>query len=218
MALLQDYGLVFDAVICLLLVVAIGYAGALNRKLTQLRDAKRDMEKLFAEFASATNEAQGGLMALKEGSGTAGQALAKNVSDACRLADEMAFVVKKGNEIADRLEVQVAASRKATQAAAQTATGAAPALRPEMPQAPQTQTRASSLQPSQPRPSEPHVPETLGAAALESGALDAVKARAQGLADGLAAKDGAPRGIAKLAKRKLSEADSELMRTLQAIR
>jgi hypothetical protein len=208
MALLQDYGLVFDAVICLLLVVAIGYAGALNRKLTQLRDAKRDMEKLFAEFASATNEAQGGLMALKEGSGTAGQALAKNVSDACRLADEMAFLVKKGNEIADRLEVQVAASRKASQTAAP--------LRAEMPQAPQT--RASSPQPSQPRPSEPRVPETLGAAALESGALDAVKARAQGLADGLAAKEGAPRGIAKLAKRKLSEADSELMRTLQAIR
>ncbi len=217
MALLQDYGLVFDAVICLLLVVAICYAATLNRKLTQLREAKRDMEKLFAEFASATNEAQGGLMALKEGSGTAGEALAKNVSDACRLADEMAFLVKKGNEIADRLEVQIAASRKATQAA----TGVAPALRAEMPQVPQA--KASRAQALQPRTAEPRAPETLGAAALESGALDAVKARAaqsltDSLTDSLAAKESAPRGIAKLAKRKLSEADSELMRTLQAIR
>ncbi|WP_193371065.1 DUF6468 domain-containing protein [Pelagibius marinus] len=214
MALLQDYGLVFDAVICLLLVVAIGYAVALNRKLTLLRDAKRDMEKLFAEFASATNEAQGGLMALKEGSGTAGQALAKNVSDACRLADEMAFLVKKGNEIADRLEVQIAASRKASQVVAP--------LRKEMPQAPQPVKPPHSQAPQAPQ-AQPRAPETLGAAALESGALDAVKARAaqglaDGLADGLAAKEGAPRGIAKLAKRKLSEADSDLMRTLQAIR
>ncbi|MEO3429446.1 DUF6468 domain-containing protein [Pelagibius sp. CAU 1746] len=192
MALLQDYGLVFDAVICLLLVVTIGYAVALNRKLTLLRDAKRDMEKLFAEFASATSEAQGGLMALKEGSGTAGQALAKNVGDACRLADEMAFLVKKGNEIADRLEVQIAASRKAAQAAP-------PPLHQERPQAPQPAAPPRTQAP------QPREPETLGKAALQSGALDAVK-------------NGAPRGIAKLAKRKLSEADSELLRTLQAIR
>jgi len=217
MTWLQDYGLVFDAVICLLLVMAIGYAMALNRKLTLLRDAKRDMEKLFGEFASATTEAQGGLQALKEGSGVAGETLARNVSDACRLADEMAFLVKKGNEIADRLEVQIAASRKASQAtAAQSAAQAAPVLRPEAPQA------------AQPQASPAQAPQTLGAAALESGALDAVKARAAqntmsdmapgmtpGATDG---GEGAPRGIAKLAKRKLSNADSELMRALQAIR
>lgn len=230
MALLQDYGLVFDMVISLLLVVAIGYAAALNRKLTRLRDAKRDMEKLFAEFASATSEAQGGLMALKEGSGTAGEALAKNVSDACRLADEMAFLVKKGNEIADRLEVQISASRKATQAVAGAAAGGATALRPEMPPAAtakKVQAGPAQAQAPQTAAAEIRAPETLGEAALESGALDALKARAQsfGAKEGLGAKDspgakeGAPRGLAaKLAKRKLSQADSELMRTLQAIR
>ncbi len=199
---LQDFGLVFDAAICLLLVTAIGYAAVLNRKLTQLRDAKRDMEKLFSEFATATNEAQGGLQALKDGSGVAGESLAKNVTDACRLADEMAFLVKKGNEIADRLEVQIAASRKASQAAA---THTAPVLRPEAPQAPMG-----------PQP-------TLGSAAVESGALEGMKPQAAqgmagGMASGMAGGDGAPRGIAKLAKRKLSNADSELMRALQAIR
>lgn len=205
MALLQDYGLVFDMVICLLLVVAIGYAAALNRKLAALRDAKRDMELLFTEFGKATSEAQGGLVALKEAGGTAGEALAKNVGDACRLADEMAFLVKKGNEIADRLEVQIAASRKATQAAA--------ALRPEAPQAaapksaPAAQAPKAALQPApQPAPQP-----TLGSAVLESGALDGVKGA-------MASGEGAPKGIAKLAKRKLSNADSELMRTLQAIR
>jgi hypothetical protein len=90
----------------------------------------------------------------------------------------MAFLVKKGNEIADRLEVAIATSRKVNQAGVE--------LRPEAPQAPAVDAAAG------------------GRSVLE--------------AAGLAATEGAARGIAHLAKRKLSNADSELMRTLQAIR
>jgi len=178
---LQDYGLVLDAAICLMLVTAIGYAMVLNRKLNVLRSARGEMEKLFADFAAATGQAEGGLQVLKEHSGEAGETLAKNVSDACRLADEMAFLVKKGNEISDRLEVAVAASRKVNQEASQ--------LRAE-------------------------VPEPPGAAA-ERSAMQAAKARGP---QGLASAEAAPRGIAKLAKRELSNVDSDLMRALQAIR
>ena len=187
MSWLQDYGLVFDAVICVLLVITIGYAMALNRKLTLLRDAKRDMEKLFAEFAKATGEAEGGLQALKEGSGVAAETLAKNVSDACRLADEMAFLVKKGHEIADRLEVAVSASRKVQQGG-QPLTAAAP--KP-------TVSAASR-----------------GSAADDRPARDPLKVQVAQEA----ATAPKPHGFAKLAKRKLSGADTELMRALQAIR
>jgi hypothetical protein len=180
MSWLQDYGLVFDIVICLLLVTAIGYAMALNRKLGTLRAARGELEKLFGDFAAATGQAEGGLQALKQGSGAAAEALAKNVSDACRLADEMAFLVKKGNEIADRLEVAISASRKAGPLAAplQAAATAAP-----LPQAPAPSVAATKPQ-ARPEP-------------------DAAAAA---------------RGIAKLAKRKLSGADSELMRALQVMR
>lgn len=180
-AWLQDLGLVFDIAICLLLVVTIGYAMVLNRKLSLLRDAKKDMEKLFTEFAAATSEAQGGLQALKQHSGEAGENLAKNVDDACRLADEMAFLVKKGNEIANRLEAAITASRKATtgaEAAAPRAAEAAPPLRAQAPSFGGTAT--------------PQAEESAAAPAS--------------------------RGLAKLARRKLSGAESELMRTLQAIR
>lgn len=180
MSWLQDYGLVFDAVICLLLVITIGYAAALNRKLTVLRQARGEMETLFADFAAATGQAEGGLKALQQGSGEAAEALARNVSDACRLADEMAFLVKKGNEIADRLEVAISAARKAGPLQAQ-----APAA------------KAASLAASAERlvrePVKPQAPQEAEAAA-------------------------AARGIAKLAKRRLSGADSELVRTLQAMR
>jgi len=180
---LQDYGLVFDIVICLLLVTTIGYAVALNRKLGVLRAARGEMEKLFADFAAATGQAEGGLQALKEGSAQASDSLAKNVTDACRLAEEMAFLVKKGNEIADRLEVQIAASRKVAPVA--------PAVSP-----------AAGL-------------ATAGlAAAPERPVMNPVKQQAPQDP----AAEAAARGIAKLAKRKLSGADSELMRALQGIR
>jgi len=101
-------------------------------------------------------------------------------TDACRLAEEMAFLVKKGNEIADRLEVQIAASRKVNPAAAAGLSGLA----------------------------------TPAAAPVERATVGAVKPQAPQDP----AAEAAARGIAKLTKRKLSGADSELMRTLQAIR
>ena len=180
MALLQDYGLIFDAVLCVLLVTVIGYAVVLNRKLTVLRSARGEMEKLFADFATATGQAEGGLQALKEGSAQASDALSKNVADACRLADEMAFLVKKGHEIADRLEVQISASRK---------------VAPPAPAA-----AAERAAPERVSPDRVTM-ETVKPQAPQDPAAEA-----------------AARGIAKLAKRKLSGADSELMRALQAIR
>lgn len=197
MAWLQDYGLVVDIVICLLLVTTIGYAVALNRKLAVLRSARGEMEKLFADFAAATGQADGGLQALKQCSSEAGETLAQNVSDACRLADEMAFLVKKGNEIADRLEVAIAASRKAAQSAqsVQRAQSAQSAQAPRRPAAPQAGPQVSPLSGVAPQP-------VAAAAAPQAGGGDETAAR----------------GIAKLAKRKLSNADTELMRALQAIR
>jgi len=184
MSWLQDYGLVFDIVICLLLMTAIAYAIALNRKLNVLRAARGDIEKLFADFSAATGQAEGGLQALKQGSAEASVSLAKNVTDACRLAEEMAFLVKKGNEIADRLEVEITASRKVNQAQAH---GGLPQAAAAMPYG------------------------VAASAATERHGMDAMAPQA-------APEKAAPRGIAKFARRKLSGADSELMRALQTIR
>jgi Domain of unknown function (DUF6468) len=182
MSWLQDYGVVFDGAIILLLVITIGYAMVLNRKLGVLRQARGEMEKVFADFAAATGQAESGLKALQQGSGEAAVALAGNVSDACRLADEMAFLVKKGNEIADRLEVAISASRKV---------------------GPLTAPTPAPMQAAAPLPQAP-----------AAGGADRLSREARSEADAAAAA----RGIAKLAKRKLSGTDSELMRTLQAMR
>lgn len=184
MTWLQDYGLVFDVAICVLLVTTIGYAMVLNRKLTDLRSARSDMEKVVADFSAAAGKAQGGLDALKARSSDAGDGLAKTVDDACRLADEMAFLVKKGNEIADRLEVAVAASRKLDQ-------------------------------------QQGKMPGGLGQQSTPRAPMDISKMErkvSQSQHDTAAAPAKPVNGLAKLAKRKLSGSDSELMRTLQAMR
>jgi hypothetical protein len=90
----------------------------------------------------------------------------------------MAFLVKKGNEIADRLEVAISASRRVTPL-----TGPDPLAMAA--NAPLAQAPAPVARPQVRREPDPAA---------------------------------AARGIAKLAKRKLSSADSELMRTLQAMR
>lgn len=185
MAWLQDYGLVFDVAICVLLVTTIGYAMVLNRKLSELRAARGDMERLFAEFAAATGKAEGGLQSLKDRSSEAGEGLAKSVDEACRLADEMAFLVKKGHEISDRLEVSIAASRKLGR-------------------------------------EEPKPVSNLTKQPLHRAPMDITKMERKALEDeqaaGEADRSKAVRGLAKLTKKKLSRSDSELMRTLQAMR
>ena len=185
MAWLQDYGLVFDIAICVLLLTTIGFALVLNRKLSDLRAARGDMERLVADFAAATGKAEGGLQALKERSLEAGDGLAKTVDDACRLADEMAFLVKKGHEISDRLEVSIAASRKLGR-------------------------------------EETKPVDKLTKQALHRAPMDITKMERKAFPEEPAAQetehDKAVRGFAKLAKKKLSRSDSELMRTLQAMR
>ncbi|HIC80386.1 MAG TPA: hypothetical protein EYH07_02320 [Kiloniellaceae bacterium] len=193
MTWLQDYGLVFDVAICVLLVTTIGYAMVLNRKLTELRRARGDMEKLVGEFSAATGRAEGGLQALKERSVEAGDGLARRVDDACRLADEMAFLVKKGNEIADRLEVSIAESRKLEREA----NGAVGSLsKQRLHRAPMDITKMDK------KPLDESQAAAPGASAQPAGGP--VK--------------GPVNGIAKLAKKRLSRSDSELMRTLQAMR
>jgi hypothetical protein len=70
-----EFSLLFDAVVAALLVATIVYAVILNRKLTQLRDARGEMERLLGGFVEATSRAERGLAALREAAGACGEEL-----------------------------------------------------------------------------------------------------------------------------------------------
>ncbi|WP_022727324.1 DUF6468 domain-containing protein [Fodinicurvata sediminis] len=106
--------LMIDGLLAILLLVTIGYAVVLNRKLNQFRNLREEMQGMVGEFAQATQDAEKGIASLQSRSQTLGSDLEKQVSavegrvsEARSLADDLVFLVEKGTSVADRLENSV---------------------------------------------------------------------------------------------------------------
>ena len=119
-----DFNLIFDALIAVLLVATISYAAVLNRKLGALRDAKSEMEALFASFSDSAARAGSGVEMLKQEAGRSGEALHNKVAAARGLAEDLGFLIERGTKLADRLDGGAGAVR-AKPAPARAGTGAA---------------------------------------------------------------------------------------------
>ena len=101
----QYLGRWFDVAIALLLIATIGYAVILNRKLSELRGAKQEMEQLLGGFTSATERAEASLSALREAAGETGEMLQDGIIKGNAVADDLVFLIERAGPIADRLEV-----------------------------------------------------------------------------------------------------------------
>lgn len=116
--------IVLDVVVAALLVVAIGAALVLNRRLAALRAARSDMEQFIERFNTAAARAESGVNALKLTSDATGRVLQQTVVRAQALRDEMAFLIERAEPMVDRLS---AAHRAAADAKRAAAAPAAPA-------------------------------------------------------------------------------------------
>ena len=99
------------AIVAGLLVATIVYAVVLNRKLTVLRSAKGEMEALVARFAEATAQAENCIQTLKTHAAESGASLDGMVSRAHGLADDLSFLIERGNSLANRLEGAIESGR-----------------------------------------------------------------------------------------------------------
>lgn len=99
--------LALDILVAFLLVLTIGYAMVLNRRLRGLRRDKAELEKMVASFGAATARAEESIGKLKA---TANDLKGK-VDAAQALHDDLAFLVERGGATADRLEEGVRAAR-----------------------------------------------------------------------------------------------------------
>lgn len=106
-----DYALIFDGVVAALLVVTIVYAAILNRKLSALRSAKGEMERVLGSFSDATAKVERGLAGARDAAEGAAQELRKQVETGRGLADDLAFLVQRGSELADKLDGAIAGGR-----------------------------------------------------------------------------------------------------------
>ena len=117
MNLLQTYPMALDVTMIVLLVVTMGYVVILNRKIAVLSGAKKDLEGLLKSFSEVSEKAGADLASLKTEAAELGDALENQVEDALRAAEDIHFLTRKGDAVADRLEGSAVAASQSGAAA-----------------------------------------------------------------------------------------------------
>lgn len=215
---------IMDLAIISLLVPTIVYAVILNRRLSALRNSRDELAKVVSSFNEATMRAEAGIPKLKKATLDANNALQERVEKAHALRDDLAFMVERAEETADRLEGAVRTTRVVD----------APQAVPAAP---------TPIRPASPRPALPRAVQgdpgvnarTLAGAAMaardgarnDDGELDLRAAigaaRAEAKVNGQREPGpvfGAPRPLAEAmpAEDERSEAERELLKALQSAR
>jgi len=100
--------LILDILLAVLLVVTIGYAIMLNKRLGTLRSDKDELRSLARNFAETTKHAELGIKELRSKT----EFLEEGLKRAESLRDDLVFLIERGNSAADRLESVVRSSRE----------------------------------------------------------------------------------------------------------
>ena len=94
--------LVIDAIIAGLLVATIAFAIKLNRRLASLREDRAELLELIRQFDQAANRAQDSVGRMKAFGDETGMALRNSVDKAQALRDDLAFIIERGDAIAEK--------------------------------------------------------------------------------------------------------------------
>ena len=96
----MTFSLIVDLFVAGLLVVTIGYAIVLNRRLGKLRGDKAELEKLASTFGESTVRAEDSIEKLRN----TVDMLQDRMEKAEALRDDLAFLIDRGGQAADKLE------------------------------------------------------------------------------------------------------------------
>ena len=96
-----------DIFIAVLLIVTIGYALTLSKRLGSLRGDKRELHEMALSFEKATTRAETSISELSASI----DLLQERIKRAESLRDDLIFLVERGNNTADSLENLVRAAR-----------------------------------------------------------------------------------------------------------
>lgn len=103
--------LLLDIVIAGLLATTIGYCWVLNRRIKLLQDSKSELAQLLKYFDESTEKASESIIALQTASKKIGENIQHRVDKANYLMEDLAFMIEKGNKLADQMEAGFAVSR-----------------------------------------------------------------------------------------------------------
>jgi hypothetical protein len=103
------WSIVLDLVVSLLLVLTIGYAVLLNRRLGSLRRQRAELESGTTAFQAAIKSAEDSIARLK----VTAEGLQATVDKAAAAQNDLFYLIERSEGLADRLETGVRASRAA---------------------------------------------------------------------------------------------------------
>jgi hypothetical protein len=130
----MSFAILLDGFIAILLVVTIGYAVVLNRKLKNLRAGESEMRSAIERFGIATAQAEANLARYKDiaaqpdgpsrrDSADAGRALAPLVSEARKLAADLNLLIGRGESLIAEKTAAPAARPSGQRSSRQTLSG-----------------------------------------------------------------------------------------------
>lgn len=105
--------LLINMTVAALLLAVIVYCSKLNRSIKLLQDSKSEMAKLFAEFDASIETARESVRSLKEATSKSEELLREKLDTANSIADDLAFMIERGNKTADQLETGLKGGRSA---------------------------------------------------------------------------------------------------------
>lgn len=106
-------GLVVDLLIAGLLVATVAYGAVLNRRLGRLRRDGAELKTVIGDLDAVVERAEAGIAALKAARSPveARPPLGAAGGPARELADDLRFLIERGEAVADRLETAASRAR-----------------------------------------------------------------------------------------------------------
>jgi TPR repeat protein len=92
-----------DFAVAALLAAAIVYAIRLNRTLEKLREGKAELGTLIGRFDEAAAHAERSVARFGQSTAEQGKLLNSAIAEAQALRDELAFMLERGDNVADRI-------------------------------------------------------------------------------------------------------------------
>jgi len=117
---MTELGVIGNAVLIVLLAVALVSVWRLNRRIGELREGRAAFEKLTADLARQTDAASGSVAALRQAAETLGKQLDTGadrgrqvIAEMQRASDDLRLLIGRADTASGRLEGVVAQSRSA---------------------------------------------------------------------------------------------------------
>jgi len=104
-------GLLLNLIIVGLLMATISYCWVLNKRIKILQDGKSELANLLQYFDESTSRASESIVALQSASKKIGENIQSRIDKVNYLMDDLAFMVEKGNKLADKLDASFAVNR-----------------------------------------------------------------------------------------------------------